>query len=78
MACIILLNMQCRPHRAIWEFYLPDAKCYDLPSVMLGSACVQVVTDVCMVLLPQRIIWTLQMNLRRKLGVSVIFAVGLM
>ncbi|SCO54175.1 related to integral membrane protein PTH11 [Fusarium fujikuroi] len=76
VACIILLNMQCIPHRAIWEFYVPS-KCYDLPSVMLGSATVQVVTDVAMVLLPQRTIWALQMNWQRKLGMSVIFGVGL-
>ena len=77
VACIVLLNLQCRPHRAIWEFYVP-AECYELPSVMLGSASVQVLTDIAMVLLPQRIIWSLHMNWKRKLGVSIIFAVGLM
>lgn len=75
--CIVLLNMQCRPHNAIWEFYLPS-KCYDLPSVMLGSASVQVITDVCMVLLPQRLIWTLHTNWQRKVGIATIFGVGLM
>jgi hypothetical protein len=69
--------MQCTPHRAIWEFYVPS-ECYDLPSVMLGSATVQVITDVAMVLLPQRIIWKLNMNGRTKLGLSVIFGVGLL
>ncbi|KAF5018330.1 hypothetical protein F66182_9691 [Fusarium sp. NRRL 66182] len=76
VACITLLNMQCIPHRAIWEFYLPS-RCYHLPSVMLGSASVQVVTDFAMVLLPQRIIWTLHLSWQKKLGVSVIFGVGL-
>ncbi|KAL2751907.1 hypothetical protein ACRALDRAFT_2064536, partial [Sodiomyces alcalophilus JCM 7366] len=76
IACVILLNLQCRPHHAIWEFYVP-AQCYDLPSVMLGSGSVQVATDVIMVLLPQRIIWSLHMNWQRKLGVSIIFGVGL-
>jgi hypothetical protein len=76
-ACIILLNFQCIPHEAIWEFYLP-AKCYPLPSVMLGSASVQVATDFAMVMLPQRIIWSLRMNWQKKLGVSVVFGVGLM
>lgn len=48
-------NTQCRPHRAIWEFYLPS-KCYSLPDVMLCSASVQVIVDVTMFLLPQKII----------------------
>uniref|UniRef100_A0A0D2YKD9 Rhodopsin domain-containing protein n=1 Tax=Fusarium oxysporum (strain Fo5176) TaxID=660025 RepID=A0A0D2YKD9_FUSOF len=73
ITCIILLNMQCIPHRAIWEFYVPS-KCYNLPSVMLGSATVQVVTDVAMVLLPQRTIWALNMNWQKKLGVACIAA----
>lgn len=75
--CIILLNMQCIPHNAIWEFYVPS-KCYSLPKVMLTSACVQVVTDFVMVALPQKIIWDLQMNWQKKLGVSVVFGVGVL
>ncbi|KAK1855253.1 60s ribosomal protein l36 [Colletotrichum chrysophilum] len=75
--CIILLNIQCTPHNAIWEFYLPS-KCFALPKVMLTSASVQVATDIVMVLLPQRIIWGLQMNLQRKIGISIIFGVGIL
>lgn len=77
LLCIILLNMQCRPHEAIWKFYLPS-KCYSLPDVMLTSASVQVVSDIAMFLLPQRIIWGLQMNWQKKIGVSVIFGVGIL
>jgi hypothetical protein len=77
ICCVVLLNLQCIPHNAIWEFYVP-AKCYDLPSVILGSAAVQVVTDLAMVLLPQRAIWSLHMSWRRKLGISIMFGVGLM
>ncbi|PYH89516.1 hypothetical protein BO71DRAFT_434746, partial [Aspergillus ellipticus CBS 707.79] len=75
--CIILLNMQCRPHRAIWEFYLPS-KCYSLPDVMLCSASVQVVSDISMFVLPQRLIWGLQMSWHKKLGVSIIFGAGIL
>ncbi|KAF5525904.1 hypothetical protein CGCA056_v003876 [Colletotrichum aenigma] len=69
--------MQCTPHNAIWEFYVPS-KCFALPKVMLTSASVQVATDIVMVLLPQRIIWGLEMNLQRKIGISIIFGVGIL
>ncbi|KAJ5309981.1 uncharacterized protein N7443_002442 [Penicillium atrosanguineum] len=69
--------MQCRPHEAIWKFYLPS-KCYSLPDVMLTSASVQVVSDIAMFLLPQRIIWGLGMNWQKKIGVSVLFGVGIL
>ncbi|KAJ5371216.1 uncharacterized protein N7496_007308 [Penicillium cataractarum] len=75
--CIILLNAQCRPHEAIWKFYLPS-KCYSLPDVMLTSATVQVVSDIAMFLLPQRIIWRLHMNWQKKIGISIIFGVGIL
>ncbi|KAJ5547758.1 hypothetical protein N7513_004992 [Penicillium frequentans] len=77
LLCIVLLNMQCRPHEAIWKFYLPS-KCYSLPDVMLTSASVQVVSDIAMLLLPQRIIWGLQMNWQKKIGVSIIFSAGIL
>lgn len=77
IACIILLNMQCVPHAAIWRFYLPS-KCYTLSTVMLTSASVQVFSDWSMILLPQKIIWGLQMSWRKKVGVSFIFGVGLL
>ncbi|KAH0370694.1 hypothetical protein KCU65_g2267, partial [Aureobasidium melanogenum] len=77
IACIILLNMQCVPHAAIWKFYLPS-KCYNLSTVMLVSASVQVISDWSMILLPQKIIWSLQMNWRQRLGISFIFGVGLL
>ncbi|KAL4806196.1 hypothetical protein BDV18DRAFT_124092 [Aspergillus unguis] len=77
LLCVILLNMQCRPHEAIWKFYLPS-KCYSLPDVMLTSATVQVASDITMFFLPQRIIWRLQMNWQKKIGVSIIFGVGIL
>lgn len=61
--CILLLNMQCSPHEAIWEFYLPS-KCYSLPDVMLTSASVQILSDLILFFFPQRIIWRLQMRKR--------------
>lgn len=45
---------------------------------MLSSASVQVITDLAMVLLPQRIIWGLHLNWQKKMGVSVIFGVGIL
>lgn len=77
LLCVLLLNMQCHPHEAIWKFYLPS-KCYNLPDVMLTSASVQVVSDIAMFLLPQRIIWGFRLNWQKKLGISVIFGVGIL
>ncbi|KAJ5871751.1 uncharacterized protein N7529_004104 [Penicillium soppii] len=47
-----------------------------LPLQSVGS--IQVVSDILMFILPQKIIWGLQMNLQKKLGVSIIFGVGIL
>ncbi|KAL8401085.1 hypothetical protein RB594_001206 [Gaeumannomyces avenae] len=68
--CTILINLNCSSG--------PNTpKCFDLSEVMLISSIVQVVTSFAMVVLPQRIIWNLRLTWRKKLGVSVIFGVGL-
>ncbi|KAH7244500.1 uncharacterized protein BKA55DRAFT_516221, partial [Fusarium redolens] len=76
ITCIVLLNLQCRPHNAIWEFYVPS-QCYSLPKAMLTSASVQVISDIAMILLPQHIIWKLQMRWQRKVDIAIIFGVGI-
>lgn len=43
---------------------------------MLTSTTVQVVSDIAMFLLPQRIIWRLQMTRGEKIGISIIFGIG--
>ncbi|KAK7211926.1 hypothetical protein V2G26_019104 [Clonostachys chloroleuca] len=45
---------------------------------MLSSASIQVFVDISMVLLPQRLIWSLHITWQRKLGISIIFGVGLL
>ncbi|KAL1953357.1 hypothetical protein VTO42DRAFT_2978 [Malbranchea cinnamomea] len=77
IACVILLNVQCTPHEAIWKFYLPR-KCYNLVPVQLTSGGVQLLSDVVMLLLPQRVIWTLKLSWRKKLGVSLCFSLGIL
>lgn len=78
IACIILLNMQCTPHRSIWEFWLPDRKCFDLVKLQLASGSIQLFSDVVMLLLPQKTIWGLKMSWQKRLGVSVVFGLGIL
>ena len=59
IACVILLNVQCTPHEAIWKLWMPRDLCFNLVPVQLGSGVVQLVCDVIMLLLPQKTIWNL-------------------
>ncbi|KAL2174431.1 uncharacterized protein P884DRAFT_314774 [Thermothelomyces heterothallicus CBS 202.75] len=78
VATIIALNLQCIPHQAIWDFTIPNAKCFKLYHLQVSSATIQLVSDVAIFLLPQRVIWTLKMSWRKRMGVSVIFGLGVL
>lgn len=77
LICILLLSVECRPHDPVWKSHLPS-KCYTLPDIMLTSSTIQVVSDFAMLILPQRMVWKLQMSRAKKTGVSIIFGVGVL
>ncbi|KAK4033182.1 hypothetical protein C8A01DRAFT_50195 [Parachaetomium inaequale] len=78
VATIIALNLQCIPHQAIWDFTIPNARCFKLYNLQVSSASIQLASDICMILLPQRVIWTLKMSWQKRMGVSVIFGLGVL
>lgn len=78
ISIVVALNLQCIPHSAIWDITITDAQCFDLYPLQVASASIQLVSDVAIFLLPQRVIWGLKMNWQKRLGVSVIYGLGLM
>ncbi|KAL5338238.1 hypothetical protein BJX70DRAFT_215430 [Aspergillus crustosus] len=77
IAIIVALNLQCTPYKAIYDIIVPG-HCFDLYKLQVGSASIHLICDMIIFLLPQRTIWTLKMSWRKRLGVSVIFGVGLL
>lgn len=76
---VISLNLQCIPHSAIWDITIQaTSKCFDLYKLQVGSASIQLISDVAILLLPQQVIWSLKMSWRKRAGVSVIFGLGLL
>lgn len=78
IATVIALNLQCIPHAAIWDITITDKQCFELYPLQVSSASIQLVSDIAILLLPQRVIWTLKMTWQKRLGVSVVFGLGLL
>lgn len=55
-----------------------EGHCINKRALDLSSAYFNLVADLFILLLPQRVIWTLQMSRQRKIGVSSIFSVGIL
>jgi len=76
-AATIVESMQCTPRELIWD---PTVKgwCLNTKAVEVISASVNVVSDIVILVAPQFVIWRLQLSKAKKIGVALIFAVGLL
>ncbi|CAK3739231.1 integral membrane [Lecanosticta acicola] len=67
--------LQCEPIERFWE-YSTVGKCFDVVDFFEGSAIPNVIADVLILLLPQPILWKLQMSWSNKLALCGIFLLG--
>lgn len=74
---IILTHEYCRPFEKAWEFWL-EGYCLDqwMADVIIHSF--NLFTDLVILILPQRVIWRLQMRQARRVGISFLFSLGLL
>ena len=74
---VFLVIFQCTPLEKVWN---PDTPghCIKKSVILLRSAVANVFTDVFIAVLPVKIIWGLQMPIRRKISVTAVFATGLL
>ncbi|KAI3339261.1 hypothetical protein F4824DRAFT_508660 [Ustulina deusta] len=77
IAWVIIENLSCIPHRRIWDLTIPHGKCIDVRLIYLPVAAINLFADIIILLLPQRTIWTLHMTIKKKIGVALVFAIGI-
>ncbi|KAI2637750.1 hypothetical protein GGS26DRAFT_426104 [Hypomontagnella submonticulosa] len=75
-AGLIAFNLTCIPHEKIWNRTIPG-RCIDSRSIDIASATLSFILDLVILLLPQRIIWGLNMSSKKKLGVGSMFIFGI-
>ncbi|KAH9885698.1 hypothetical protein F4778DRAFT_500096 [Xylariomycetidae sp. FL2044] len=74
---IIAENLSCAPHEKIWNQAKPG-HCVKIKALYLPTTILNLVADVIILVLPQKIIWTLQISRKNKIGISLIFTIGLL
>lgn len=70
-------NLNCQPFEATWNPTIAGS-CGPMTTVELACVVVNMGTDLAILLLPQPIIWKLQMPTSRKIAISLMFVVGVM
>ncbi|OTA58383.1 hypothetical protein K449DRAFT_303969, partial [Hypoxylon sp. EC38] len=74
---IIIYNVACKPHNYLWN-KLISGTCIriDAAGGNISLSAFNLVTDFLILLIPQKTIWSLHMSTKKKIGISVTFAVG--
>ncbi|KAK6949613.1 hypothetical protein Daesc_009696 [Daldinia eschscholtzii] len=71
------LSLICTPYEKIWDLTVYGT-CGNQFVVGLATACTNLALDFIMLVLPQRVIWNLQLSFKKKLGVSFFFSLGIL
>lgn len=74
---IIMTCLRCKPVWKIWQPWV-DGNCSEQKSTDVATTFINLAMDVVILLLPQPIIWKLNMTRQRRIGVSLIFSMGLL
>ncbi|TVY15619.1 hypothetical protein LARI1_G005456 [Lachnellula arida] len=77
IACFFISIFQCNPRERIWN---PTVKgtCLNYQKYILVTAIFNCTSDVLMLFFPLFSVWNLRMSMKRKIGISAIFLVGLL
>lgn len=77
--CLVIFN--CSPIKKGWvrRIYPPiEGTCLDLRAAYTAGAVINTASDLSIVILPQPLIWKLNLSLKRKVGLCSIFLIGLL
>lgn len=77
-AAVTAGNLSCTPFNAIWDITVPERKCLNVKALELAAAVIDLISDVAITILPQQVIWRLHMSTRTRLGVSLLFSIGIL
>lgn len=66
----------CNPREMFWNLLITKRHCFNINAVNITSAVINSISDFVILLLPQGVIWRLQMPFQKKLGLSAIFLAG--
>lgn len=67
----------CHPREKVWNVFKPGS-CYDIAALLKAVALFNVISDICILVLPIRSIWKLQVTPRKKIRIFVVLAVGVL
>ncbi|ROW12542.1 hypothetical protein VMCG_00505 [Cytospora schulzeri] len=76
---LVFVNANCYPYKGNWDPFAVGRFCrFNMLQLGVASAAGNFVFDIVPLFLPQKIIWGLNASMDRKVGVSIIFLIGIL
>lgn len=77
VSIFVAINAACTPYALNWNVLL-SGSCARVNThyTNLATSIFNLISDIMILLIPQRSIWNLRLTFKKKLGVSVVFAIG--
>ena len=69
-------SFACSPVQKYWTPWMLEGTCMDFTTLFIVPTVVNSFTDFVILILPQIVIWRLQLSAKRKLGVATVFFTG--
>lgn len=79
IGCTFLEIFACVPLRKSWDITMTGGRCIDIAMVNVASAVFNLISDFMILMLPHKVIWSLQhVSLKKKIAISAMFGVGIL
>ena len=78
MAHIIVVSVMCIPLKAYWDPSIQGAHCINENAFFRYSTLPNIITDLCMLVLPLPVVWRMSLSTRDKFGLGLTFCTGSM
>jgi hypothetical protein len=70
---------RCHPIQKAWNFLITDGSCpVDFFILTVVAACINLASDIIILILPQVCIWQLQMGSKQKAFISILFFIAIL
>lgn len=77
VSTLVAGSLICVPFERIWDKTVPGV-CYNGRPLNTALGTFNLISDIMILILPQRVIWRLNMSRKRRIGVAMVFAIGLL
>ncbi|KAH9908494.1 hypothetical protein F4778DRAFT_717402 [Xylariomycetidae sp. FL2044] len=74
---VITILASCKPFARLWDMTIPGKCAASREVIDVSTAVANLISDLVILVLPQRVIWKLQLKRQKKIGIAFIFLVGI-